>query len=361
MKTMNTPKFLYYLLGIFLFLFSCSLEPKQKMKSELISVVDSSYTQIDLQPLEIVNFEEFLYPMDIITVDTFLVFQEKAYNSSSIFIYSTNNYLFIDSILRIGGGPNEIPGLFKILQYEVEENEPVLWIRSITPYMARLNLNHYKDNPYSLFDRKYSFESEERFDIFAELSSYYNLDEDHFLFPKSLNNAGLFSKGIYTYYWEKYNYKTNTVTDTYYEYSYPKDKIEKYHLATFPESALKPDKKKLALFPWGLENFSIMDLEKKTRKDILLDKKGFDIGYAISRKEEIHLDVQATNDLIFSLRKNYQSGNSYLQVYDWDGIPKYEVNLDREIRAFSIQEKTKRLYAIADESDVLVYDLGSIL
>ena len=94
----------------------------------------------------------------------------------------------------------------------------------------------------------------------------------------------------------------------------------------------------------------------------MLDKKGFDIGYAaMSRRIGIHYDAPATNELIFSLRKNGQSGNSYLRVYDWEGIPKYGITLDREIREFSIQEKTKRLYAIADESEVLVYDLSNIL
>ncbi|GKG73534.1 hypothetical protein CE91St1_26770 [Parabacteroides goldsteinii] len=170
------------------------------MKSELISVIDSTYTKIDLQPLEIVNCEEILYPLDIMVVDTFLVLGEKTNNSSSLFIYNTNNNLFVDSILRRGGGPNESSGYLKILQYEVVDNDPVLWIRSITPYMAHLNLNHYKDKPNTFFDKKYFFESEGRLDIFAELSSYYNLDEDNFLFRKSLSNAGLFSKGIYTYY-----------------------------------------------------------------------------------------------------------------------------------------------------------------
>lgn len=354
----------YYIFLIAL-IFSAGCSQKQKnVDSRFRSLVDSTYQQIDMPKPKILSFGELSQPYSIMVVDTFLVFQEPV-KQYCLYCYNTNNYSFVDSILRKGDKLDEIPleGV-QITQYGLEKGESsVLWVHSLTPYIARLNMNNYKSNVEKgeiVYDKKYLF-NKENFDIFSEAGYIFALNDSTFFIRKDMEDSGQYEEGFFVTYWEKYNFYTNQVSDRYYEHKYNPRDILKYPFFNSAYAKIKPDKTKLALFPRGLENFSIFDFTTHSRTDIQLKENGFDIGYAVEyRREEIHFAIAVTNDLIFSLRKD-GTGKDYVLVYDWEGAPKYRLSLDRGINCFDVQESTKRLYAISEDYEVLVYDLGGIL
>lgn len=358
-------KYTLYCISLIIFFgeASCSMEQKGN-DNQFRSLVDSTYQQINMSKLETLLLSETSHPFTVMAVDTFLVFQEAVKNNC-LYIYNTNNYSFVDSILRKGDKSNDIPDNgVQIVQYGLGNNGALtFWIRSSVPYIARLNMNDYKSNlerGNSIYDKKYLF-NKDNFDIFSEAGNIYVLNDSIFFIRKNMEASGKYEEGFTTTYWEKYNFYTNEVMDRYYEYKYrPKD-ILKYPFYNAAYSKIKPDKTKLVLFPRGLENFSIFDLTTNSRTDIQLKDNGFDIAYAVEhRREEVHYAIAVTDDLIFSLRKD-KTGKDYILVYDWEGSPKYKLSLDRSLNSFDVQESTKRLYAITEEYDVLVYDLGSIL
>lgn len=356
--------YIRYYIFLILLAFSTSCSQKQNIDLQFRSLVDSTYQQINLSEPKTLLLGEISHPFSIMAVDTFLVFQEPE-KSCCLYCYNTNNYLFVDSILQKGDQLNDIPqNGVQIIQYGLSnDRSPIFLLRSSAPHIARLNLENYKSNMERsdvVYDKKYQFDKE-NFDIFSEAGNIYMLSDSTFLIRKDMEASGKYDEGFTTTYWEKYNFYTNEVTERYYEHKYNPRDILKYSFYNSSYSKIKPDKTKLALFPRGLENFSIFNLTTNFRTDIQLKENGFDIGYAVEhRREEIHYAIAVTDDFIFSLRKD-GTGKDYILVYDWEGSPLYRLLLDRSINSFDVQENTKRLYAISDEYEVLVYDLGSIL
>lgn len=350
---------------LILLVFSTGCSQKQKEVDEQFrSLVDSTYLQLNLSNPDTLLLSELSTPFSIMVVDTFLVFQEPAKNYC-LYSYSTKNYSSVDSILRKGDKQNDIPqnGVM-ISQYGLEKDgSPAFWIRTLNPCITRLNMNNYKSNlklGNSIYDKKYLFGTE-NFDIISEAGSINVLNDSTFFIRKDMEASGKYNEGFTTTYWEEYNFYTNEVTKRYYEHKYNPRDILKYPFYNSAYSKIKPDKTKLVLFPRGLENFSIFDLITNSRMDLQLKENGFDIGYAVEhRREEIHYAIAVTDGFIFSLRKD-NTGKDYIFVYDWEGSPKYKLSLDRSINSFDIQENTKRLYAISDGYEVLVYDLDRIL
>lgn len=349
-------------LVLFTTLLGCQAEKKQKVTTEANSRVDSaSYETLNLLPADSILLPSDLKAYQVIPFDDVLVF---ATTKTKLYVYDKISKTIIDSIFHENNEVAHMPKQgFKVMESALDEKkEKVLWIRSSEPYIGRINLDKYLSDHSSVkpvYDQMLAF-NDGNFDFFTQMGACYSLDQSRFIARKSMEQSGKYDEGYFTTFWEVYNSKTNQVTDTLFEHKYrPKD-LMKYPLYNSSYSVINPDKSKIAIFPRGLENFSIMTIKNKHRIDFELMEHGFDINYAVNhRRNEVHFGAIATDKLIFSVRMS-KNNTTYLNAYNWKGEFKYRINLQRKVKGLSVSASRKALYGFTSDGCMLVYSLNTI-
>lgn len=123
----------------------------------------------------------------------------------------------------------------------------------------------------------------------------------------------------------------------------------------------KPDGDKFASFYAYIKMMKIYDNEGNVLKELLMEEPT-NLDNGDNRFAYYSTFPYATNDHIYVMT-NEDDSSKVLQVWSWEGIPLSQCILDKSVDAFAVSEKYKRLYAIDNERDnvIYVYKLDNIV
>jgi len=143
-----------------------------------------------------------------------------------------------------------------------------------------------------------------------------------------------------------------------------KDK-ENYWAMLWRHSVIKPDGTKFASFFARMKMFVIYNNYEVLEKEMIMNIPDF-IFDAQRRKGKLttfYKDVKATNEYIYALCLNESKGNTSMEIWDWQGNPVANLNMENQIVTFDVTDDNKNLYCIDEMivDKIFVYKLNSIL
>ena len=141
-------------------------------------------------------------------------------------------------------------------------------------------------------------------------------------------------------------------------------------------TCLKPDGTKAVDALFNVDYLNFLDLTKN-RGFSMHYSKGWSVDYAASAPESelrknfvwTYEDVAVTDDYVLAL----YSGNpeapqevdpnrkSAIRIFDWTGKPLALVHVDKELHSIAYDQRTKRLYALDLEENIMYYNLGDVI
>lgn len=342
---------------------SKDLSPQKESCFEVVLTTDTP--SVIHFPREVLPIDR-IYPTDMIAIDTFLLIMQH-HETEIIKVFSTNTYQLLGAFLRKGGGPNEVVTFGRVSQWLMEEGEPKLVIQSYPNYLAVLNIRKSLENQETVYDRKYTFETEEGKHLFLASNSVYELGQSELMMTKDPGRSGI--KDNSNCFWEMYNHAKDKVHRklVYENFTGLIDPLLKSS-----DRLLKPDRKKVALL-YGMVNLiGIVDLEEAHIKQIYPGGKKFDVQTELAgNNHRSYFDEgECTDQYLFALSsKKIKVGNkegvdntriAQIDIYDWDGHYRYKADLDEPIRIFSVDNNQRYLYAVNTGDAIIRYDLSAL-
>ncbi len=307
---------------------------------------------------------DLLHPTDMIAIDTFLVIMQH-HEENIINVFSTNSYKFLGHFLKKGNGPDEVVLFGRASQWFVEDGEPKIVIQSFPSYIGILNIRKSLEAGQTVYDRKYTFETETGKHLFMASNSIYLMSPSELMMTKDPVRSGI--KENSNAYWEFYDWDHDKV-DRKLVYENFTGRIDPFSKAS--DRVLKPDHTKMALLYNFVNLISIADLNEGKIKKIYPAGKKFDIEKALDVDSRCAYfnEGEGTDRYIFalsskSIKVNQQENadipfTSRLDIYDWDGNYIYQTDLGERIRLFSVDNKQKYMYAVNDNDSIIRYDLS---
>ncbi|ADV44720.1 hypothetical protein [Bacteroides helcogenes] len=339
-------KILILLLGM-VSLASCRHASKS---SDFITVLATDTPSVINLPHDTLPIDRML-PTDMVAIDTFLLLMQH-HEEKIIKVFSTNTCKFLGEFLRKGGGPNEVVTFGRISQWFMEDGEPKIVIQSYPNYLAVLNIQKSLEAKETVYDRKYTFETEQGKHLFIASNSVYEYNQSELMMTKDPIRSGI--KDNSNDFWEFYDYGKDKVNRkiVYENFTGLIDPFSKSS-----NRLLKPDRKKVALLYSMVNLISIVDIEKAQIKQIYPEGRKFDIQDELKRDNRSSCldEGECTDQYIFAL-----SSNSQIDIYNWDGRYVYKADLGDKIRMFSVDNNQKFLYAVNSDDAIIRYDLSAL-
>lgn len=118
----------------------------------------------------------------------------------------------------------------------------------------------------------------------------------------------------------------------------------------------------------------------------LVNNKGFSVSHSkgltadelssmsmenmMQKYVNVYNDVEVTDSHVLALYSGKPESpdgaavpdvNSAIRIFDWDGTPLALVNLDRELRNIAYDERTKRIYGLEPDENIVYYELDDVI
>ena len=116
---------------------------------------------------------------------------------------------------------------------------------------------------------------------------------------------------------------------------------------------VKPDGEKFASFYAYIKMMKIYDKNGNMLKELLMEQPT-DVTNDESRFAYYSTFPYATDQYIYVLA-NELDGWKYLQIWSWEGVPIAHYILDQSVDTFVVSEKYKKIYAISNDRDNVIY------
>ena len=84
----------------------------------------------------------------------------------------------------------------------------------------------------------------------------------------------------------------------------------------------------------------------------------------------VHRDATVTDDYVFALYSGNpdalpgemdQNRRSAIRIFDWNGNPLSLVHVDKELKNIAYDQRTKKMYALDFEENILYYELDDVI
>lgn len=278
---------------------------------------------------------------NIFVVDTFLICY-KAMGLDEFFdIYSTNTYQSLGKFLSPGRGPNEFLNATYMGQHFKDSSNTYMWIKD----EALMKL--------TLFNLTESVKQQ-----------------------KTLNDSSLFyhyfSFSNRNEYYSIYNRKTNTFIQQDSIYRHSINNIGNIFLWT-THSCYNLREQKYATAMEFLNQINLYSLSQKKAISLVYNGNISDLKKVeecpMPEKYTYYVDFTSTTKLLFGLyanqtRKDWALKDNItteIHVIDWEGIPKFKLNIQEKLSKIAINEKEKIMYGLTLEEEVYKYNLEEIL
>lgn len=141
---------------------------------------------------------------------------------------------------------------------------------------------------------------------------------------------------------------------------------------------IKPDGTKAVDAFRHTEHINFLDLVENEGFSLSYTKKGCsvdDIAVAsiadlLEKYVEVYKDVTVTDEHVFALYSGKSGAldgstvpdvKSGVRIFDWDGNPLALVNVDRELTSIAYDQRTKRLYALDLDENIVYYELDDVI
>lgn len=296
--------------------------------------------------------------VNLMVIDTFLIIQRE--QEKFVFIYSTVNHKLLAKIGSKGRGPGEFitPELVEQISFDLHNESPILYIYDLT----RRRVTHI-----NLFDNIFEKCVNEQ-TILPDVNFYLtrlNYIDDS-IFVGTPEDGGRF---IF------YNFNTHNFKMIPYIPKVNYKLTKPLPLVYRSVSCINPQKKLLAsasvclgqidFFNFnGEHKFStIFNSNDNLKIDLTNKENSFDPKYQI-------VDLLSKEDFIYGLNYNNCKGselyakdkpNFKVQVFDWDGMPIKEYNLDNHyVSSIAVDRLHNRIYGYCpnvEKNNLIIYNL----
>jgi hypothetical protein len=140
---------------------------------------------------------------------------------------------------------------------------------------------------------------------------------------------------------------------------------------------LKPDGTKAIDAFYHADHLNFIDLIKNRGFSVHYSK-GMSVDEIASAPESylrqnyvrVHRDATVTDDYVFALYSGNpdalpgemdQNRRSAIRIFDWNGNPLSLVHVDKELKNIAYDQRTKKMYALDFEENILYYELDDVI
>ncbi|MDR0955356.1 MAG: TolB-like 6-bladed beta-propeller domain-containing protein [Rikenellaceae bacterium] len=140
---------------------------------------------------------------------------------------------------------------------------------------------------------------------------------------------------------------------------------------------IKPDRTKAIDAFYHADHLNFLDLTKNNgfsmsySKGLTVDELASMPFQEMQKKYvRVYVDAAVTDSHVFALYSGKPEAedpttvpdvHSAIRIFDWDGNPLALVNLDRELISIAYDQRTKRLYGLNPEENIVYYELNDVI
>ena len=294
------------------------------------------------------------------SIDTFLIFISSKIDTFYS-VYSTKTEKHILNLLPKGRGINEFSNANSPLLNCIDSNCMKIYLFDRThSCISTLNLTKSLQNLTTILDSNTI-----DLNIEPEIKGAFLLNDSSLFYH-------YFSFSNRNEYYSIYNRKTNTFIQQDSIYRHSINNIGNIFLWT-THSCYNLGEQKYATAMEFLNQINLYSLPQKKAISLVYNGNISDLKKVeecpMPEKYTYYVDFTSTTKLLFGLyanqtRKDWALKDNItteIHVIDWEGIPKFKLNIQEKLSKIAINEKEKIMYGLTQEEEVYKYNLEEIL
>jgi hypothetical protein len=347
-------KRLFFLFFLLILIWSCKND-KKIFNGEVIIVQN----ELNMESLtgKHIEFDE-IYTGMISVYDSLIVFSSRKYEDYYSRVFNLNTGKQINSVIKIGQGPNEQVSVHCRAEYYVDTAINMWYYDG---YIKNQGILVNLENSYiinSIDFSKLPADDEKMLTLFFILNDSlllaWNQQEKLFI------GDNIASPPL----WHLFNYKTNEKLMQYDVFNNFRFSSTKYCLDS--HDIIKPDKTKFAMTMWHLRQINIVDIKNGVIKGFKFKNSPdfADVTHTYHRDlKEYYLCACADDNFIYASMQEAQ--NTIVDVFDWDGNYLKKLVLDKKMNNMdsniALDPVNKYLYISTvegEEEEIYQYDVG---
>jgi len=141
--------------------------------------------------------------------------------------------------------------------------------------------------------------------------------------------------------------------------------------------SIKPDGTKAIDVFYNCDHINFLDLIQNNGFSLCYSKgmsaddfASASYPYLLQHYVEVYWDAAVTDDYVLALYSGKSAAldgdiatytRSAIRIFDWEGTPLALVHADRELKSIAYDQRTKRLYALDFDENIVYYELDDVL
>jgi hypothetical protein len=307
---------------------------------------------------------DLLAPGQVIDTGDYLV-AHMGHDSVMVHIFDPSNYELLAKVFYKGRGPREAMGLSLIEQVDRTPGNNAVWLMGMPTLFGKLNIAKSVSEQRAVFDDYYDFTSGAANGMLLKSNMVYHQRNRELWMMIDAQRSGRWNENV-NHYYIRYDYDTGIASDTTYLSDFEMPRKEDVPMIQFIAGLNTRSDFKKAVIAWSrMDRFSIVDLESKAITVIGEDGMPARRNVGPAYVKEKYDGLCSTDQVIILLGcdASINNGNSYFDLFDWDGNPIVRILVAEKVMSPEISAKGL-LYCITsnEENDRVVrYDISDHL